>query len=277
MNYKVLMGYVTTYNCGDTYCNTICPMAFDARHTRTRQAIIEKLKHEVQMAVENYAGDRDLVIEELLEWRLNQFGPQERAVPFNERNNYSLLECGYKEFWGGDLSFCYGIVEIEPEYFKSDESDAKILADHREVTKTIRTTQEIDHFRLSTKDMLWASVMTTLPEWDYDGRDDFNDTIKALSKNLSGFFIHEKEDLPKISEEFQRTYIPNDEEADFYIRDHVDWRDVERCLRNHSRLNIEYNCDIESRNDNGFFIGCRFQLIPVVTYYNIGDTECGEN
>lgn len=277
MNYKVLMGYVTTYNCGDTFCDVICPMAFDARHTRTRQAIIEKIKHEVQSSVENHADERDLTIDHILNWRLNNFGATERTVPFNERNNYSLIECGFEEFWSGDLSYCYGIVEIEPEFFKSNESDVTAFTDYREVSKIIRVNNgERDQFGLSVKDMVWATVMTTLPEWDYDGRDDFNDTIKSLSKNLSAFFIHEKEDLPKIAEEFQRTYVP-EEEVDFYIRDHVNWAEATKCVKNHGRMNLEFNCDLEARNDNGLFIGCRFQLIPVVTYYNVGDKECGEN
>lgn len=84
MNYKILMGYVHIYNSGDVYCDTICPMVFDERHTRTRQAIIEKIKHEVQHSVENHAGDRELELDHLLEWRLNPYGTTEREIPFNE-------------------------------------------------------------------------------------------------------------------------------------------------------------------------------------------------
>lgn len=278
MNYKILMGYVHIYNSGDVYCDVICPMVFDERHIRTRQAIIEKIKHEVQHTIENHAGDRELELDHLLEWRLNQYGTTEREIPFNERNDYRTIECGYKEFWDGELSYSYGIVETKPEYIKSDESDSNIFSDHREITKITRnvTSDEKDPFHLRTKDMIWANVMTTLPEWDYDGRDDFNDTVKAISKNLSALFIHEKEDLGNVAAEFQRTYW-QENEVDYYIRDHVDWKSVGNCLRNHGRLTIECNCDIEARNDNGFFFGCKFQLLPIVTYYNVGDKECGEN
>lgn len=291
MEYKLLYG-VVTLDDGEPQLFNISPMLYDSRNIVTRDKIISVIKdigidviNQRLCAYNECNAEEDTLTKENTAWHTrNSTNIVERGLTnFNQMNNLTLIASMNKEYDHFDLFASILIFETSPNHIKTDKSDWSLAQNF----KTAENYSDLENVGLKVKNSFWTSMYVSVPDYDYDERNEIRNTYSAISKNFLGLLEHELNTFMNeacyfcsnlYGTEYSIARIKNEMTTDTGLID----RSID-VFRDTSKVNVIRNILYNGYNialiedSEGMVFYNRIILVPVVSYYNTGDKQCGEN
>lgn len=278
MNYKVIYGIVHYDDCGDDFFNMITPIAYDIRHLKTREKVIENVKRNMldnlnKIIYDRY-GHNPCDIEFRDEQSLqNTTYIADNILEFNREHH--LRPIGMFNYSEEDNEFySWGeLFETEIDFFKSKESELSMF--NKAVSTLGNTEEKMKDLRI--KDIMYASFYEICPQYDFDCRSEYNGGFCRIAKNLYELLKKEQQEFHKIAEQFYvANYVDNcpreELEAEFrndiHIRNNMSMLAISRNI--YGEINPNNVCqrgtNMTFDDDNGVYMSCYIQQVPVVSY-----------
>lgn len=287
MNYNVMFLSILTYIDGEENVRFESPVAYDPRKKHTKQKLIDTFEDIARQHFNYYSDwevENDLTFvdntEQQNRWLV------ENIYVFNKDNLKVIKSCNvYNE--DSEDSFNYQIIEMTPLNIKDEGSDLNVFSGLRkdnDIGTQCRGYHQMEKL-FKIKDYLWATKYTTLPSYDYDGRNEISDIIRTVSKSLFALLYEEKVHFKEEAANFACSVYPdyNYEERQSWLREDFrsrtkDWREITKD-RNSAIRFINFSGIASVEDDNGFYFSESLIKIPIISSYleETGDEQkCGE-
>lgn len=273
MEYKLIYGVIHYDEYGEIHHGIIQPMLFDARHTKTRDKVINTIKQTMVNMISDHCENRfdrgpitDIIINDIEETNYIL----DRCIDFNITNDLKkVAKINYSE--EDNELWLYGFIyETTPELFKSPESELNMLSDKASLTQMIDNMYSNTIFNY--KDIFFISYYAIMPDYDTEDRYDYVGGFKSISKNLYDFLKKEQKDFITQAKSFMRfiyddAYVDVDEE--FNNINIVNRMSMTNILKRngqslHDIIRSGINIAIEDRN--GLYVYNDIQIVPLVSY-----------
>lgn len=273
MNYKLMYCVLHYEDYGDCWSTMFFPIAFDERHSKTREKVFMTLKEEMIKKIYHFYNDKGIDIDLDMTY-YHDTEPErniymcDKYISFNENHNTKIISTINKSSEEDEVYLWGYIMETSPNMVKESVSDLEQF-----VTKENYTDLSDEFMNIfKIKNMLYCSRYYADPDYDTEDRIEYHGGFKSVSKNLMALLLSEDEEFPHEAELFYKYCYPDQDE--YNIHNNTRYQTFIKRTLSSVALNRLTKSNILGGNfllcdcsdNNGFKMSCDVVRVPIVSY-----------